>query len=99
MEDSEVALRKWFKDLSSADWGNFAELRATFSTADGVGQFVVFDIGGNKYRLIVFVDYESGKVFVRHILTHAEYDEDHWKRDPWFAQKKRRRKDGRRGDQ
>jgi mRNA interferase HigB len=49
-----------------------------------VGQFVVFNVGGNKYRLIAFVDYAYKKVFVRHVMTHAAYDRGGWKHDPWF---------------
>ena len=48
-------------------------------TADLVGKFVVFDIGGNKYRLIAAIHYNRGKLFVRHVLTHSEYDEGNWK--------------------
>jgi mRNA interferase HigB len=61
------------------------ELRQTFPPADKVGNFTVFNIGGNNYRLITLVDYEYQKVFIRHILTHAEYDKDDWKNDHWFA--------------
>jgi mRNA interferase HigB len=45
---------------------------------------MVFNIGGNKYRLITLVDYAYQKVFVRAILTHAEYDREDWKRDEWY---------------
>jgi mRNA interferase HigB len=44
-----------------------------------VGRFTVFNIGGNKYRLIAAIHYNRGKVYVRHILTHEEYDCDEWK--------------------
>lgn len=55
-----------------------------FPSADGVENLTVFDIGGNKYRLIALVDYEYQKVFIRAILTHAEYDKEGWKNDSWF---------------
>ncbi|PIG93102.1 type II toxin-antitoxin system HigB family toxin [Gloeocapsopsis sp. IPPAS B-1203] len=45
---------------------------------------IVFNIGGNKYRLITFIDYTYQKVFIRYILTHSEYDKDDWKKDNWY---------------
>ena len=56
-------------------------MRKAFKAADLVGRFVVFDIGGNKYRLIAVIHYNRGRVYVRHVLTHAEYDEENWKDD------------------
>ncbi|WP_368041857.1 type II toxin-antitoxin system HigB family toxin [Nostoc sp. TCL240-02] len=78
-------MRLWYKLTSVAKWQNLVELRQTFPSADQVGNFTVFNIGGNNYRLITLVDYEYQKVFIRHILTHAEYDKDDWKNDHWFA--------------
>jgi mRNA interferase HigB len=49
-----------------------------------VGNFIVFNIGGNNYRLITYPDYESQLIFVRAVLTHAEYDKETWKNDDWF---------------
>jgi mRNA interferase HigB len=59
-------------------------VREVFSSADQVGNLTVFNIGGNKYRLIAFVDYTYQKVFIRHVMTHAEYDQDDWKKDNWY---------------
>jgi mRNA interferase HigB len=55
-----------------------------FSSADGVKNLTVFNIGGNKYRLIALVDYKYQKVFVRAVMTHSEYDKEDWKNDSWF---------------
>jgi mRNA interferase HigB len=74
-------LEAWYQIVKHAEWGNFAAVRQTFNTADAVGRFVVFDIGGNKYRLIAVIHFNRGKLFVRHVLTHAEYDEGKWKDD------------------
>ena len=74
--DAESSLRSWNKITRLAQWQNFALVRETFSSADQVSKLTVFNIGGNKYRLITFIDYQTKKVFVRHILTHAEYDTD-----------------------
>lgn len=67
-----------------SNWPNFVELRKIFPSADQVGNFTVFNIGGNKYRLITFIDYTYQKVFIRAVLTHAEYDKDDWKKDSWY---------------
>jgi mRNA interferase HigB len=72
-------LEAWYQVVQRADWQSFADVRKTFNTADAVGRFVVFDIGGNKYRLIAVIHYDRGKLFVRQVLTHAEYDKGKWK--------------------
>ena len=74
-------LEAWFQVATHAEWESFADVRKAFKSADSVGRFVVFDIGGNKYRLIVAIHYNRGTLFVRHVLTHAEYDDGKWKDD------------------
>ncbi|MEG3979486.1 type II toxin-antitoxin system HigB family toxin [Microcoleus sp. T3B2] len=49
-----------------------------------MGGFTVFNIKGNNYRLIVSIDYESQLIYIKYILTHAEYDKEKWKNDPYF---------------
>jgi len=58
---------------------DFAELRKSFNSVDKVGRLFVFDIGGNKLRLIAAIHFNTGKVFIRYILTHSQYDRNHWK--------------------
>ena len=72
--DSKTALSRWFKLMRTTDFHSFDELRATFPTADKVGDLTVFNIGGNKYRLIVSIHFNRGKVYIRHVLTHRTYD-------------------------
>jgi mRNA interferase HigB len=55
-------------------------LRETFASADYVDGLTVFNIGGNKYRLIASIHYNRRKVYIRNVLTHAEYDRETWKR-------------------
>ncbi len=75
-EDSKVALEKWYDDVIQADWKNFSDLRRDYPSADYVGnQHYVFNIRGNKYRLIVVVKFTIGRVFIRFVGTHKEYDE------------------------
>jgi mRNA interferase HigB len=77
-------LLTWYKVTNDATWQNLVELREIFPSADLVSNFTVFNIGGNKFRLIVYIDYEYQMVFIRHVLTHAEYDKNNWKEDDWY---------------
>ena len=77
--DSQIPLRRWFKLITKSSFGNFTELRAVFPSVDLVDDLTVFNIGGNKYRLITAVHFNRGKVYIRHVLTHEEYDRGGWK--------------------
>lgn len=77
--DSQGPLVRWYKIVAQSEFRNLAELRLTFPSADVVGDLIVFNIGGNKYRLIASVHFNRGKVYVRHVLTHAEYNQGEWK--------------------
>ncbi len=65
--------------MKNGTFSNFAELHAVFPTADQVGKLTVFNTGGNKVRLIAAIHYNRRKIYVRAVLTHAEYDEGRWK--------------------
>jgi mRNA interferase HigB len=77
--DSETALIRWFKLINSAKFQNFEELRSVFPSADLVDDLIVFNIGGNKYRLITSMHFNRQKVYIRYVLTHSEYDKNQWK--------------------
>ena len=77
--DSQAPLLRWHRIVTQSEFESFAELRTTFPSADLVGDLVVFNIGGNKYRLIVSFHFNRGKGYVRHLLTHGEYDRGAWK--------------------
>jgi mRNA interferase HigB len=79
--DAERALRWWYQQVRQALWQTPADVKATFNTADAVGRKMVFDVGGNKYRVIAIIDYEGHKVFIRFVLDHKEYDRGQWKKD------------------
>jgi len=83
--ESKTSMLLWYKLTVIANWQNFVELREVFPSADRVGNFTVFNIGGNKYRLIALVDYIYQKIFIRNILTHPDYDRDNWKKDNWYG--------------
>jgi mRNA interferase HigB len=76
----EKDLRAWIKVAERAEWRRFGDVRATIKHADQVGQFIVFNILGNRSRLICRISFEKGKLYVLHVLTHAEYDRGDWKR-------------------
>jgi len=77
--DSREALSRWFKLIQSTQFNNFAALRNTFPSADKVGDLIVFNISGNKYRLIASVHFNRSKVYIRQVLTHDEYNKGKWK--------------------
>lgn len=83
--DADASLRAWVKVARKSRWESLKDVRNIYPSADPVvvrsGRMVtVFNIGGNKYRLIVAVHYNIGKVYIVRFLTHAEYDKDQWKR-------------------
>ncbi|AGA27795.1 type II toxin-antitoxin system HigB family toxin [Singulisphaera acidiphila] len=78
---AETALDAWYRLVKDARWASFADVRADYPSADQVGSLTVFNIGGNKFRLIAVVMMRVGKVYVRTILTHAEYDRGTWQAD------------------
>ncbi len=82
--DAEGPLRQWFAVASAAEWVSLADVRTTYRHADAVvtasgERLTVFNVGGNKYRLVVRIRYDYRLVNVRRILTHAEYDRGRWK--------------------
>jgi mRNA interferase HigB len=77
--DSRTPLDSWHRRAEKADWKKFADLKADYATADLVEQYVVINIGGNKYRLILEIFFESRVILIRHVLTHEEYDLGTWK--------------------
>ena len=77
--DSESALARWFKIMERHDFSSVETLTATFPSADRVGPFIVFNVAGNKYRLIAAIHFNRRNVYIRHVLTHPDYDRGAWK--------------------
>ncbi len=72
---AKTPLDAWFYEARRAEWFSFADVKARYGSADVVaGNRVIFDIGGNKYRLVVKIAYRCQTVFVRFVGTHSEYD-------------------------
>ncbi len=75
-----MPLDVWYRVAKRATWKSLADVRRTFPAADAVGKFTVFNIKGNSYRLIVEINYRTGRIFIRHVLTHVAYSRGDWKR-------------------
>jgi mRNA interferase HigB len=69
----------WYRIAKRADWRNLVDVRRSFPTADSAGPFTVFNIKGNSFRLITEINYFTARIFLRHVLTHAEYSKGGWK--------------------
>ena len=83
--DAEKSLTQWYDITDSAEWRNPAEVKQSFgATVDFVkvrsgNTVAVFDIHNNKYRLVAAIHYDHPRVFVLRIMTHKDYDRNHWK--------------------
>src|SRR5216683_3875905 len=73
-----ASLNAWYKVTKNADLKNFADVRNNWKNSDVVGRFVVFDISHNRCRLIATIKYKWKMVYIRRILSHADYDEKEW---------------------
>lgn len=78
--DCSTALESWYRIVKHTDFNSFAELRQTFPSADIVDNLTVFNIGGNKARLIAAIHYNTHRVYIRYIITHKEYDRGSWRK-------------------
>ena len=76
---SATALEAWYRLVKASAPRDFAEMKRLFPATDKVGPLHVFDIGGNKLRLIAFVRYPTQRIYIKHLLDHREYEQDKWK--------------------
>lgn len=72
--DSMALVTRWLTVITSADCGSLIDVRRFYPSADQVGNTIVFNVGGNNYRLLCCVSWELRRLFFRALLTHAEYD-------------------------
>ena len=77
--DLSVPLDAWYRIAKKAQWNSLEDVHRVFPSSDGVGKHTVFNIKGNTFRLIAEINYKTGRVYIRHVLTHAEYDRGGWK--------------------
>jgi mRNA interferase HigB len=78
--EAEGALRDWYSVVRNAIWENPNDVRNTFNSVDPVGRCYVFNVGGNRYRIVAAIHFNTCRVYIRHVLTHREYDRGKWKR-------------------
>ena len=83
---SEEVLRRWYKVVEASRWRHWADLRATFQHADPVKgasgtTLAVFNVGGNSFRIVARVMFEYGRVYIKKVMTHAEYSRGRWKEE------------------
>ncbi|SJM94393.1 type II toxin-antitoxin system HigB family toxin [Crenothrix polyspora] len=71
---AKPALQEWRKKIETTNVKSYADLKTTFNSVDKVGQYYVFDIAGNHYRLITAIHFNTQTVYIRAVLTHKEYD-------------------------
>lgn len=76
---ARTALDHWYRVAKRATWSSFAEVKQSFNAADFVTPYIVFDIGGNKYRLIAGINFVRSVLYIRVIMTHKEYVKGAWR--------------------
>lgn len=74
---SNTPLQAWRKAIEARPFANYADIKSVFNATDKAGDYYIFDIGGNKYRVITYINFANQMVFVRHVFTHQEYNK--WK--------------------
>jgi mRNA interferase HigB len=74
----ESQLDAWYRIAKAAEWKDIHDVRSTYADADPVEGYTVFNV--RQYRLIVKIEYRPGLIFIKHVLTHAEYDRGKWKK-------------------
>lgn len=77
--NSSDPLDRWYRIVKHTDFDTFSELRNVFPGADLVERLTIFNIGGNKYRLITYIVYKKKRIYIRNILTHGQYEKGKWK--------------------
>src|ERR1700749_1823418 len=83
---AKSVLEQWYKVVNAAHWSHFTELKGTFNhaditTTDNGHSVVIFDVGGNKYRIIAAVHYDRCICYILRVLTHKQYDTNRWKKE------------------
>ncbi len=78
-KDADSSLTAWYRAASKVEWKHLADVKLNHPSADLVGDLTVFNIKGNDYRLITYINYQYKQVLIKEILTHSEYNKGKWK--------------------
>lgn len=73
--EADKPLQAWRKLIEANAFNSFSELKGAFNSVDRVGKYFVFDIAGNRYRLVAAIHFNTRTLYVRAVLTHADYDD------------------------
>ncbi|AEG31309.1 type II toxin-antitoxin system HigB family toxin [Thiomicrospira cyclica] len=76
---AQSVLQGWRQVIEKNSFANWAQLKKTFNSVDKVADLAVFDVGGNKYRIIAYIRFEKQILYIKAVLTHSEYDKGAWK--------------------
>ena len=82
--DAIKTIQAFCKIIKQAQWQSLIDVQQVYRDSEAVGSFTIFNIKGNKYRLILDIDYVEQVAYFKYFLTHAEYDKEKWKNDPYF---------------
>ena len=77
--ESKPTMEEWFRKMEQLTVASFPELRKSFNSADYVDGYTLFNVGGNKYRVVTVIHYDKQRIYIRQVMTHAEYDRNHWR--------------------
>ena len=78
--ESKPVLEDWYRKAREMEAASFSQLRQQFGAADYVDGFTIFDVGGNRYRIAAVIHYDKQRIYIRHVMTHSEYDRNAWRR-------------------
>ncbi len=81
--ESRNSFERWGDIIRRAEFDSFNSVKNLFPHADRVGKLIVFNVGGNNYRVVAAIAYAPKIVYIRKVMTHAEYSKNFWKKDPW----------------
>ena len=76
---TKTALAQWYASVKRNNFSSLPNLKLMFPTADQVGKLTVFNVGGNRVRVIAAIHYNRKRIYIRAVLTHGEYDRGKWK--------------------